>query len=77
MPLLTLNLGCENVKYPAQKHFEKINKLVHEESYLGFYMSIDCTDEEAFVKERKESASVAGDSHKQVRVPPALTIVRS
>ena len=25
MPLLTLNLSCENVKYPAQKHFEKTN----------------------------------------------------
>ena len=27
MPLLTLNLSCENVKYPAQKHFEKTNML--------------------------------------------------
>ena len=26
MPLLTLNLSCENVKYPARKHFEKTNK---------------------------------------------------
>ena len=25
MPLLTLNLSCENVKYPARKHFEKTN----------------------------------------------------
>ena len=25
MPLLTLNLRCENVKYPARKHFEKTN----------------------------------------------------
>ena len=25
MPLLILNLGCENVKYPARKHFEKTN----------------------------------------------------
>ena len=25
MPLLTLNLNCENVKYPARKHFEKTN----------------------------------------------------
>ena len=26
MPLLTSNLSCENVKYPARKHFEKTNK---------------------------------------------------
>ena len=26
MPLLILNLGCENVKYPARKHFEKTNR---------------------------------------------------
>ena len=26
MPLLTLNLSCENVKYPARKHFEKTNR---------------------------------------------------
>ena len=25
MPLLTLNLSCENVKYPARKPFEKTN----------------------------------------------------
>ena len=25
MPLLTLNLSCENVKYPERKHFEKTN----------------------------------------------------
>ena len=25
MPLLTLNLSCENVKYPARKHFEQTN----------------------------------------------------
>ena len=25
MPLLTLNLSCENVKYPARKHFGKAN----------------------------------------------------
>ena len=25
MPLLTLNVSCENVKYPARKHFEKTN----------------------------------------------------
>ena len=25
MPLLTLNLSCENVKYLARKHFEKTN----------------------------------------------------
>ena len=25
MPLLTLNLSCENVNYPARKHFEKTN----------------------------------------------------
>ena len=25
MPLLTLNFSCENVKYPARKHFEKTN----------------------------------------------------
>ena len=25
MRLLTLNLSCENVKYPARKHFEKTN----------------------------------------------------
>ena len=25
MPLLILNLSCENVKYPARKHFEKTN----------------------------------------------------
>ena len=25
MPLLTLNLSCENVKYPVRKHFEKTN----------------------------------------------------
>ena len=28
MPLLTLNLSCENVKYPARKHFEKTNIIV-------------------------------------------------
>ena len=27
MRLLTLNLSCENVKYPARKHFEKTNAL--------------------------------------------------
>ena len=27
MPLLTLNLSCENVKYPARKHFEKTNTI--------------------------------------------------
>ena len=27
MPLLILNLSCENVKYPARKHFEKTNSL--------------------------------------------------
>ena len=26
MRLLTLNLSCENVYYPARKHFEKTNK---------------------------------------------------
>ena len=25
MPLLTLNLTCENVKYPVRRHFEKTN----------------------------------------------------
>ena len=25
MPLLILNLSCENVKYPARKHFEMTN----------------------------------------------------
>ena len=25
MPLLTLNLSCENMKYPAREHFEKTN----------------------------------------------------
>ena len=25
MPLLTLNFSCENVKYPARKHFAKTN----------------------------------------------------
>ena len=25
MPLLSLNLSCENMKYPARKHFEKTN----------------------------------------------------
>ena len=29
MPLLTLNLSCENVKYPARKHFEKTNKILY------------------------------------------------
>ena len=28
MPLLTLNLSCENVKYPARKHFEKTNMIL-------------------------------------------------
>ena len=27
MPLLSLNLSCENVKYPARKHFEKTNTI--------------------------------------------------
>ena len=28
MPLLILNLSCENVKYPARKHFEKTNTYI-------------------------------------------------
>ena len=27
MPLLTLNLSCEDVKHPARKHFEKTNAI--------------------------------------------------
>ena len=32
MRLLTLNLSCENVLYPAQKHFEKTNNTLVEQS---------------------------------------------
>ena len=28
MPLFTLNLSCENVKYLARKHFEKTNSVI-------------------------------------------------
>ena len=36
MPLLTLNLSCENVKYPAQKHFEKTNICSNANGSLAF-----------------------------------------
>ena len=38
MPLLTLNLSCENVKYPARKHFEKTNtiKTVDQQDAIEF-----------------------------------------
>ena len=38
MSLLTLNLSCENVKYPARKHFEKTNTTIF--SYLDHNQAI-------------------------------------
>ena len=35
MPLLTLNFSCENVKYPARKHFAKTNSYIHICSYAA------------------------------------------
>ena len=38
MPLLTLNLSCENVKYPARKHFEKTNSMSFMDDILKLMM---------------------------------------
>ena len=37
MPLLTLNLSCENLKYPARKHFEKTNTVVKPSHYRSLF----------------------------------------